>query len=191
MASASIKRVVGEAIASYIATRIPALSNISAVQSGPEEEFATPSVRLISETLTFEPETLQEVYWREDIDDGKLVQDCGQFSGLVTLQLWTNSKPAREQYEQAIIDLFLGSDEFSPGTIYIDSPTLTINSYVSLYSTQIRVRLDKEQWREELSFEAHRYSFLNLEVDFPALTTTNAATITDLELWLETDLTVE
>jgi hypothetical protein len=183
MGNISLKRVAGEALASYIASNIPGLASVSAAQSGPEEAYDTPTARLIPEVLTFEPTQYQEIYENATTDDGKLVLDVGQFTGVYTLQLWTKSKVEREQFEQAILDLFL-ADAWSPGTLYVNTPNLTITGYTSLYSAEIKARLDTEEWREEMAFQSHRFVFIDILVDFPALVAVNAKNLVSLQVCL-------
>lgn len=186
MASTNIKRIVSDALASYISSNIPSLNgNVATAQSGPETNFATPAVRLMPLLTTFEPSNADEVYYA-DPDDGKVVYEVGQFTGMIQLELWCNTKPQRELFEQAILDLFT-VDPWAPGTLILSTPTLTINGYVSLYSAELKVRLDQENWQEELAFEGHRYTFLELTIDYPAMTSANAVTMTELDIDLSSD----
>src|SRR5260221_3398203 len=106
------------------------------------------------------------------------------------IELWCSSKPERETFEQAILDLFLAFDNWTPGTISLMTPNLTINGYVSLFAAQVKLWLDQEDWREEMSFEGHRYTFITVPVSFPALTSANAVTLTELNIDLSTDFEV-
>lgn len=185
MATTNIKRIVGNAIASYLASNVTGLADrVSAVQEGPEKIAEFPSVALLPSTFVFNPSDYDEVYNNDDAGDLPLVIDVGEFEGLLELQLYAKSKPERELYEQRIMDLFL-SQEGSPGTLFITLPTLTINGVVTLYEPEIKVRLDNEEWNEEMSFEAKRYSFLDLQVAFPALTSRDVPTIEDLQVVFE------
>jgi hypothetical protein len=186
MASTNIKRIAGDAIAAYIAGAIPTLASVATAQAGPETNFPEgPSVRLMPQITTFEPSNADEVYYT-DPDDGKLVYQVGDFTGIIQLELWTRTKPEREKFEQLILDLFL-ADPFAPGTLILTTPTLTIKSYVSLYSAELKVRLDQEDWKEEMSFESHRYTYLELMIDFPALTSVNAVTMTKIDVDFSSD----
>jgi hypothetical protein len=180
VASTNIKRIVGDVIAAYISSAIPTLNgNVKAAQAGPEENFVAPAVRIMPQATVFEPSNGDEIYSAAP-DDGKVVYQVGDFTGLFQLELWAKTKPERELFEQAILDLFI-ADPWAPGTLILNTPTLTINGYVSLYGAEIKVRLDQEEWQEELAFEGHRYTFLNLEIDFPALTSANAVQIQHLQ----------
>jgi hypothetical protein len=185
MATTNIKRVVANAIATYIGENVTGLSGkVSAVQEGPEKTSEFPSVALLPSVFAFTPSEPDEVYENEDEDDGKVLLDVGEFDGAMELQLYTKSKPERELYEQRILDLFL-SQEGSPGTLFVETPELTVGGYVSLHTVEIKVRLDSEEWNEEFSFDAKRYSFLDLEVAFPALVARDAVTIEDLQIALQ------
>jgi hypothetical protein len=132
--------------------------------------------------MVFEPAQADEVY-ENATDDGKVIVDVGSFTGLFTLQLFAASPAEREKYEQAIMDLFL-STEWAPGTLFVTTPNLIVNGYSSLYQAELKARLDSEEWNEELAFEAKRYSFLEIYIDYPALTTYIAPAIQSLQLAL-------
>lgn len=184
MATVNIKRIVGKAIADYIAANVTGLSGrVSEVLDGPEQAMVFPSATVLPDALTYEPQQADEVYWRTDIDDGKIVLNVGDFAGTYELRLYTKTRPERELYEQRILDLFLSTQD-APGTIYVNTPTLTVGGYVSLYSAQIQVRLDSEQWREEFAFENRRYVFIDLDIAFPALVSRNAPTMESLRVAL-------
>ncbi len=188
MASISIKRVVADAIASYLSDNIAGLAGkVSAVSAGPETVAPCLALKVISGQFKFEPSQSDELYWADSEDtapdDGKVILDVGSFTGLFTLQLYAASVPERELYEQLILDLFLNT-RWAPGTLFVTTPTLTVNSYASLYTAEIKVRLDSEEWVEEFAFESRRYSFLDIYIDYPALTTDSAATLTSLQLAL-------
>lgn len=195
MATSNIKRIVGEAVAAYLGANITGLSGkVSAVQEGPEKVADFPSVCLLPSAFTFTPAEYNEVYYADDpdlaspgVDDGIVVLDVGEFEGLLELQLYAKSKPERELYEQRILDFFL-SQEGSPGVLFITIPTLTINSYVSLYAPTVKVRLDDMEWMEEFAFDSKRYSFLDITIGFPALTTRAANTIETLQVAINHDL---
>jgi hypothetical protein len=188
MATTNIKRIVGQAIATYIASNVTGLQGrVSAVQEGPEKVSDFPSVCLLPSGFSFMPSDPDEVFNNYDAGNAPLVLDIGEFTGLLEMQLYANSVPMRELYEQRILDLFL-SQQGSPGTLFVQLPTLTINGQVTLYGPEVKVRLDNEEWKEEFSFESRRYSFMDLSVAWPALTTVDAPTITDLQVGFTEDL---
>lgn len=182
MATVNIKRIVCRAVASYLAANVTGLANkVSDRQPGPEKDTEFPSALVLPDSFTFQPEEPDEVYWDEDNDDGKVVITVGEFTGQAELRLYAKTVPERELYEQRIMDLFL-SQEGSPGTLFITTPTLTINGYVSLHSVEIKVRLESEEWQEEFSFEDRRYSFIDISFAYPAITTRDAHTIESLQM---------
>lgn len=184
MATTNLKRITANAIVDYLSTNIVGLTGkVFATAADPEITLPCLALRVIStQPIMFEPTDSDEVY-EAVADDGKVIVDVGQFTGRFTLELYTTSPAERELYEQAIIDLFLNT-EWAHGTLYLTTPTLTVNSYVSLYSAELKVRLESEQWIEEMSFEAKRYSFMDVSIDYPALTTRDAHTIDSLQIWL-------
>lgn len=181
MASISLQRVVADTFVAYIVSKIPGLvGKVGVGYADPGQAAPCLALRIVQESLRFEPSEPDEVYWRQDTDDGKVVIDVGQFLGHYTLQLYTTSPAERELYEQLLMDLFL-EPVWTPGSLTLTTPTLTVNSYVSLYSTDAKFFLVSDTWREELTFEARRMTFLDVEVDFPALTTYSAVTIESLQ----------
>jgi hypothetical protein len=188
VATSNIKRAVTNAIADYLATNIAGLQGrVSGVQEGPEKIAQFPSVALLGSSFVFYPSDPDYVSGDDDDPDHPLVTDIGEFDGLLELQLYADSKPMRELYEQRIINHFL-AQKGSPGTIYVQLPTLVINELTTLYAPQVKVRLDNEEWNEELAFEAKRYSFLDLTFAFPALTAEDASVIDELHVAINHDL---
>lgn len=182
MGNISLKRVVADTIANYLSSNIAGLAGkVSAVAAGPETNEGCLQVKILPETISFEAAEAQEV-WEAAVDDGKVVVDVGQFTGMVSIQLYTSSVAERELYEQQILDLFLSST-WSPGTLYINTPNLIVNGYTTLYAADFKVFLQSEEWSEEYAFESKRYSFIEVYIDYPALTTADAATIDSLQLW--------
>lgn len=181
MASINIKRVCADSLASYIVTKIPELAGkVSAETEDPTKMAPCLAVKVLPDEFSFEPSQADEVY-SADPDDGKVVADVGLFSGLFIIQLFAVGKDERGKYEQKLLDMFM-STEWAPGTVFVNTPNLTVNGYASLYSAELRIRLDSEDWSDEFAFEAKRYSFLEVSVDLPALTTYNAATLTSLQV---------
>lgn len=185
MGNVNLKRVCLDAIANHIATNVTGLTGkVSAVAAGPETMAPCLSVKLIPEKFEFEPSEPDEVYFDEVTDDKALVYNIGSFTGIVTLQLYTVNPAERELYEQRIIDLFLRT-KWAPGTIFVETPNLTVDGYASLYKAELKVRLDGGEWNDEFSFESKRFSFLDIYVDYPALCLdADAPTIDSLQLWL-------
>ncbi len=183
MGNISLKRVVADTLATYISDNIPGLSGkVSAVAAGPETNAPCLAVKIIPSTMSYEAAEPQEVYYM-DPDDGKVVVDVGQFTGMISINLYAASVPEREEYEQKILDLFLSST-WSQGTLYLNTPNLIINGYASLYPADFKVFLENEEWSEEFAFESRRYSFIDVSIDFPALTTYDAATLVSLQVAL-------
>lgn len=187
MATTNIKRIVANALVDYFSTNIPALTGkVSAVIAGPEQVLACLALKVLPNDMTFEPAQEDEVY-ETVTDDNNFIADVGSFIGQYTLELYTNSPAERELVEQAILDLFMAT-LWAAGTLYITTPTLTVGSYVSLYSAEIKVRLTNEAWMDEMAFEAKRYVYLTVDVDMPALISRQAHNL-DLQSMISTDFT--
>ncbi len=189
MATTNLKRITANILAEHLADNITGLAGlVSAVAAGPNEDLTCLAVKIIPSTFIFEPSNADEVYYvaSTEPDDGSVILDVGSWVGIFTIELYTTSPAEREQYEQAIIDLFLAT-EWAPGTLFLDTPALTVMGYVSLYEAEIKFRLQEESWVDEMSFESKRYTFLEVFVDFPALVSAEAARIEDLQLALSLD----
>jgi hypothetical protein len=187
MASINMKRLCADALADLIATKITGLAGkISTFASGPETQANCLALRILPEMFSFEESEPDEVYFATQ-DDGKVVVSIGLFSGLFSIQLYTTSPAERELYEQKILDVFLAG-EWAPGTLFLTLPNLTVNGYASLYSDECTVYLQTDTWNDELAFESRRMSFIEVAVDYPALTTYDAPTITSLQLAFADDL---
>ncbi|HEY6020222.1 MAG TPA: hypothetical protein VIY48_10060, partial [Candidatus Paceibacterota bacterium] len=156
MATTNMKRIAGDILANFISTSIPGLAGkVSVAVAGPEVNLPCLALRIIPDKFTFEPAYDLEVYTVEP-DDGKMIVDVGQWVGSFTMELYTTSSAERELYEQAITDLFISS-EWSPGTIFLPTPTLTVMGYTTIYQDEVRYALQDEDWMDELAFESKRY----------------------------------
>lgn len=183
----SLKRIVSNILAEYIAANIPELAGkITTTVAGPQTVAPCLALVIMADRMSFEAADGDEVYENEDFDDGKVVVEVGLFSGNITMELYTVHPFERETYQQKILDLFLAS-EWSPGTLRLLTPNLVVNGYASLYQAEAGFFLQSEDWSDEMSFEAKRYAFLELEVEYPALTAYNAANLTELTVVLETN----
>lgn len=182
----NIKKIAVKALADYISTRVPELTTSTHVGAqGPEITAKWPSLVLVPGSFSFNPIQADEVYDPEDID--VLVSEVGDFEGVVELQLFAKSGPERNKIEQKIVDLFL-STPWAPGVIKTTTPNLTVGGTATLYPAPVAFRLDGEDWQEEFSFEKRRFSFLDVELNFPALMLQTAYTIDTLKLAITEDL---
>lgn len=189
MATTNMKRIVADALANHLASNVTGLSGkVTAVAAGPETVLPCLAVKIIPDTFNFEPAQEDEVY-EADPDDGKIITDVGSWVGQFTIELYASTPAEREQYEQAIIDLFM-AETWAPGTLYVNLPALTVGGYASLYQAQIKFRVEQEQWLDELAFEGKRYTFLDIFVDYPALVTRTAHDL-DVSILFSPDVEVE
>lgn len=183
MGNISIQRVCGDTLVNYITAAIPALAGKAATgAAGPDTTAPCLSLRVMPQKFTFEAADPAEVY-EAAVDDGKVIVDVGQFTGMFTIELRGTTKLEREEYEQRILDLFLSS-AWAPGTLYLLTPTLIVNGYTSLYQADFKIFLQDSEWNEDYTFEAKRGSFIDVYVDFPALTTYNAVNLVSLQVCL-------
>lgn len=189
MATQNMKRIVADALANHLASNVTGLTGkVSAVAAGPETTLPCLAVKIIPDSFIFEPSQEDEVF-EEEVDDGKVITDVGSWIGHFTIELYAPTPAERELYEQRIIDLFMDTT-WAPGTLYIDTPALTVGSYVSLYEADLKIRLESEEWQDEMAFEGRRYTFLDVFVDYPALVVRTAKDL-DIQLFLHPDTEVE
>lgn len=181
----NVKRLILDALSDSLATIDGLTDRVSPLQEGPERQAQFPSVMLLPSTFTLETWAATEVYYDEDVDDGRVLMDVGEFTGQVELRLYAKNVPEREDYEQRILNYFL-ADPDAPGSVRIVTPPMVIGDYATLYQASIVVRLTSELWREEFAFESRRYTFMDLEFAYPALIALeNVPTIERLELHFE------
>lgn len=180
--STNMRRVAADTLGAYLESQIPGLAGkIFTAAAGPETRAPCLALRLISRMFRFVPSDALEVYENATTDDGKVLVDIGLFTGLLTLQLYTTSPAEREQYEQLILDVFL-STVWSPGTLYLTTPAVTVGGYASLYQAPLKAYLEDFSWIDEMAFESKRYSFMDVELDFSALAKYDAHTIESLQI---------
>lgn len=182
----NIKRQALETLKNYLAPRLAGV-HVHAYSAGPEEPAQAPCLVIIGDRFVFQPFQADEVH---DPGEGAdyVILDVGSFAGRVEMRLYAKSVPERERLEQAILDAFLETPG-APGVVKTNSPALTVGGQVTLYQAPIAYRLDEEEWREEFAFEGRRFSFLDIEVDFPALVKRAAYTLQDVYLAITEDLT--
>jgi len=180
MATINVQRIVSNSLATYFEGQIPGLvGKIGVGWAGPEVKAPCLALRIIPAKMRFHPSDWDEVHAASP-DDGKVIANVGHFDGILQFQLYTTSQAERELYEQKILDVFL-SQPWSPGTIILATPALTVGGYVSTHTTEFSATLDSDLWREELSFEAKRMSFLEIDLDFPALCVAAAPDLVTLQ----------
>lgn len=207
MATSNLKRIAAETLGTWLATEVPALAGkIHTVSPEPTERGAFPCVVILARTMRYQPMQADEVWWSTDvvpdpnddedddpetdppdIDDGKVVMNVGAFTGVFELRIYAKSVAERESLEDKVLHAFL-KQELRPGIVSLTTPTLTINEYVTLYAAPVAFMLDEEEWREEFAFENRRFSFLDLDVEFPALAVRDAYRIEHLQTAINHDL---
>lgn len=191
--SSSIKRAVSETFASWLAGKVPALAGkIHAVQSGPNELSVWPCAALVANVLTYDPFQADEV-WAQDpdafpfTDDGKVVLNVGDFTGSYELRVYAKSVGERETLEEQVLQALL-SEEGRSGIVALQTPAVTVGGFTTLYQAPCAFMLERELWQEEFAFENRRFSFIDLEVAFPALIAREAYQINQLCLAINSDL---
>lgn len=183
---AGIKRSALDTLKTLLESVTGLSGKVFVAAQGPEKIATYPSVVIIPQFINFSPDQAEDVWWAI-VDDGKSLQEVGSFEGLFEIQLYCNSAPQREEFEERIFQKFL-STPGAPGTLFSTTPNLTVNGLVTLYPAPIFYRLDSEEWREEFAYESRRFSFLDVLVSFPALTVRDAYTINSLRVAITENL---
>ncbi len=194
MATSNLKRITAQTLATWLGGKVPALAGkIHTVAPEPTEKANFPCVVILSREMNYEPMQADEVWWSEeagdggDIDDGKLILNVGAFTGVFEIRVYAKSVSERERLEDAVLHALM-AEEMRPGVVSLTTPALTVNEYVTLYQAPVAYMLDEVEWREEYAFENRRFSFIDIDVEFPALVVRNAYRIDDLHLAINQDL---
>lgn len=194
MATSNLKRIAAQTLATWLATEIPSLvGKIHTVAPEPTDRAQFPCVAILAQKMNFEPAQADETYWSEDpgegtdIDDGKLVMNVGDFTGVCEIRVYAKSVAERESLEEKILHAFM-SVEMRPGVVALTTPAVTVNEYVTLYEAPVAFMLDTADWQEEYAFENRRFSFLDLDMIFPALVLRDAYRIEHLQTAINEDL---
>lgn len=207
MATSNLKRIAAQTLATWLVEQVPELEDlIHTVAPEPTDRAQFPCVAILAQKMSYEPAQADEVYWNEDvipdpdldedgdpltdppnIDDGKLIMNVGAFTGVCEIRVYAKNVAERERLEERILHAFL-SVEMAPGVVAITTPAVTVNEYVTLYEAPVAFMLDSADWTEEYAFENRRFSFMDLDMAFPALVVRGAYRLETLQLAITEDL---
>lgn len=180
-----IKRAACKVLKDYLATQ-PGLTTVPIHVQGEdyEDDETQPSITIIPGRCEFTP-------WQDEeaditVDD-KILCNVGDFEGSAEIRAVCNFPAQREVLEQCILDAFMSS-EFSQGVITGQTPPLTVGGQAYLARAICTFVLKDEDWRDEMVFSSQRYSYLAMDMSFPAFASRTAYTIEQLILAIAFDL---
>jgi hypothetical protein len=176
-----------EALKASIEDAIPGL-HVHTRQQGPDRKVEFPCLTLLPRSFTFDP--FQEDEVSSPTSDKALV-DVGVFKGRVEMRLMVRNEGEQEEYEDALIDLFL-SQEGRPGVLVAQTEPLLLRGVPTLHEAPVAFVLSDAEWNEEMVFDKQRFTYLDLDVVYPALVLREERyDITSLRLAFTEDLTSE
>lgn len=186
----NIKRAAASAIASKLAAAIPAFAAGGGVKPASDDyelDAKYPALIIVPRQFTFTPFQDDD----ELLDDAdpataanNLVQ-VGDFEGLFELRLYALSQYDRGELEQQVLDQFMAG---APGELQAQTAAVVLGGVTTLYAAPIVARLEDEEWHEEFALAKKRYTFLDANVNFPALSMRSAPTISQIQLAIAHDL---
>lgn len=184
----AIKRAACDAIAAAFQAQLGSVP-IKAIQAAYEKEMVHPSVQLLPKRFTFTAFQDEEV--DTTISDRSLVV-VGCFEGQVEIRVAALSKKEREDIQDLVWNA-LNQDEYRIGVLLAQTPAVKVAGTQFVYAATVSCVLPDsdgaEEWREEAVFEASRYSYITLDVSYPAMVNRQVYTIEQLSVAFTEDLT--
>lgn len=184
----AIKRAACDAIAAAFQAQLGSVP-VKAIQAAYEKDMVHPSVQLMPRVFKFAAFQDEEV--DTSISDRNLV--CvGAFEGTVELRVAALSKKEREDIQDQVWNA-LNQDEYRIGVLLATTPAVKVGGTQFVYQATVACVLPDgdgtEEWREEAVFESSRYSYIVLEVSYPALVNRQAYNMNQLSVAFTEDLT--
>lgn len=183
----AIKRACVDALAAAFQGQLGSVP-VKAIAASYEKDMVHPSVQLMPKRFTFTAAEDEEL--DASVSDRQLVT-VGCFEGQVELRVAAVSRKEREDIQDLIWNA-LNQDEYRVGVLVAQTPAVKVAGTQFLYQAlAVAVLPDSdgsEEWREEMVFEASRYSYITLDVSYPALVNRQAYDVTSWQLAFTHDL---
>lgn len=183
----AIKRACVDALAAAFQAQLGSVP-VKAVQASYEKEQVHPSVQLMPKRFTFTASQDEEL--DTSVSDRNLVT-VGAFEGQVEIRVAAVSKKEREDIQDLVWNA-LNQDEYRIGVLVAQTAAVKVAGTQFLYQAlAVAVLPDgdgSEEWREEMVFEASRYSYITLDVAYPALVNRQAYDMNTMTLAFTEDL---
>lgn len=181
----NIKRATCDALAAYLTAR-PEFAgiNVLAVQADYDDDAECEQVVIMPQRIDFRP-------WQDDEVDtsvaGKLLVHLGDFEGNVEIRAVALNPATREDLEEKIQAVFF-ERELAAGVLVLQLAPIVVGGQQYALEPTVGYVLEDEIWNEEKVFDAPRYSYLTVNIAFPALASRGVYTIEQMISALTTDL---
>ncbi len=179
--SAVVKLTALQALATALATAIPALAGKIIVQQAPsnvDETFPNLTI-ILAGKMTYEP---HQRLLQADLGSNVVVYNVGSHSGPLQLRLVATSLKERATLEDAI-ERLATSREGGPGVIVVPVTDSDAVPWVAAFE------YEDSQWMDQRALEREYESVMTFNAIVPALTTTTEYEIDTLILGLTQDMT--
>lgn len=184
--SNALRRAAVKTFADWLEDRVPALAGrIHTVSPEPNEHAKWPCATISHNSLMFEPFQAFEVWGHEN--ETLTVQNVGEFTGSIELRLFARAAREREDLEDLVMHELIGQED-RPGVVTLTTPAVTVGGRATLYAAPVAFFVDDAEWNEEFAFENRRFSFIDLDLAFPALVARDLFTIQELHVAITYDL---
>lgn len=170
----NLKREAAKALAAHLEAVIPSLAGrVHTVHAEPETYAAYPSLYILPSKMRLE--TAQDLE-RDDAPRASVLVEVGSWVGTWELRIPGRSPYERQELEELVLQEFLAR-EGAPSTLVVAMAAVELDGVASTHRPSATFCLDAAEWDEEKSFSKQRYSFLDIDVEYPALTVRRAAPI--------------
>jgi hypothetical protein len=184
VADTNIRRDICTAMATAFTAAVPGLP----CQPQPldeEDQSAYPALVIIPLQMQFDE--CNDIV-RDDTVVDKALVEVGAFVGRCELRLYARTPSERELWEQPVLNAF-HQQELATGTMVLQGPSgITVNGTTFGFKSQGALMLDTVEWRDEMVFDAKRYSYIECDFVFGVYATRNAYNMDHLVIALNNDL---
>ncbi len=129
------------------------------------DDIAYPGVVVVPGKFSFYPTQEQE---EDDTVSGSLLVSAGELDGTVQIRAYAATQFVRRSLEDAIIQA-LCSSELSPGVVSLRMDPVPIGGVTWVSGSICSFQVDDVEWNEERVFSSRRYSYLDLDCQYPML----------------------
>lgn len=184
---ASLRRTTAQTFATWLLGQVPALTRVTTVAPTPQDVATLPSAAVIPNVFRFDPFQADEAWYDAETDDGRALLAVGGFLGQMELRIYARTPAERQDLEEAVLHALM-AEALRPGVVSLQTAAVTVGGVATLYPAPVFVAVADCEWREEFAWENRRFSFLDLDVGYPALVLRDAHTIDALVVVLTDDI---
>ena len=160
------------ALGTAIVAAVPALGGrVVLVHAEAEDDARFPSVALVpSGPFPFTSEVEDEYGTDATIITGATSAQLlrvGMHTGTVQLQVFGQAAVEREEYGERLLAMFYSAQ----GSLTLDATGLRVNGQdlVPAFAVPVTFDLTSDEWKDEMVFAKERFSFVELELTYPAM----------------------